>query len=93
MGITAAHYVDHDTSKGVQVTLRSRQKLVMPVTLRADLADGSHLDRRVPVETWLQTTTPTVNLPTTQKVLHVTLDPDHVLPDADRSDARVDVTG
>ncbi len=93
MGITAAHYVDHDPSKGVQVTLRSRQKLVMPVTLRADLADGSHLDRRVPVETWLQTTTPTVNLPTTQKVLHVTLDPDHVLPDADRSDARVDITG
>lgn len=93
MGIADAHYVDHDPAKGVQVTLRSRQKLVMPATLRADLADGSHLDRRIPVETWLQTTTPTVTVPTTQRVLHVTLDPDHVLPDADRSDARVDITG
>lgn len=93
MGIARAQYVEHDPAKGLQLTLRSRQKLVMPVTVRVDLADGSHLDRRVPVETWLQTATPTLTLPTTQKVLHVTLDPEHALPDADRSDDRVDVIG
>lgn len=93
MGIARAQYVEHDPAKGLQLTLRSRQKLVMPVTVRVDLADGSHLDRRVPVETWLQNTAPTLTLPTTQKVLHVTLDPDHALPDADRSDDRVDVIG
>ncbi|KTF34405.1 M1 family metallopeptidase [Xanthomonas vesicatoria] len=93
MGIARAQYVDHDPAKGLQLTLRSRQKLVMPVTVRVDLADGSHLDRRVPVESWLQNTAPTLTLPTTQKVLHVTLDPDHALPDADRSDDRVDVIG
>ncbi|MCS3807617.1 M1 family metallopeptidase [Xanthomonas sp. 4461] len=93
MGIARAQYVEHDPGKGLQLTLRSRQKLVMPVTVRVDLADGSHLDRRVPVETWLQNTAPTLTLPTTQKVLHVTLDPDHALPDADRSDDRVDVIG
>ncbi|MCC4605907.1 M1 family metallopeptidase [Xanthomonas campestris] len=93
MGITRAQYVDQDPAKGLRLTLRSRQPLVMPVTVRVDLADGSHLDRRVPVETWLQTATPTLTLPTTQKVLHVTLDPEHALPDADRSDDRVDAIG
>lgn len=93
MGISRAQYIDHDPAKGLQLTLRSRQPLVMPVTVRVDLADGSHLDRRVPVESWLQTITPTLTLPTTQKVLHVTLDPDHAVPDADRSDDRVDVIG
>lgn len=73
MGISEAHYVDQDPAKGVQVTLRSRQRLVMPVTLRADLADGSHLDRRVPVEAWLQQTAPKLTLATTQKVLRVRL--------------------
>lgn len=86
MGISEAHYVDKDPVKGLQVTLRSRQRLVMPVTLRADLADGSHLDRRVPVEAWLQQTAPKLTLATTQKVLRVRLDPDHVLPDAARAD-------
>ncbi|WP_045771024.1 M1 family metallopeptidase [Xanthomonas albilineans] len=90
MGVQAATYVDHDPAKGLLVTLRSRQKLVMPATLRIDFADGSHLDQRVPVETWLQQTEPQIRVPSTQKVLHVTLDPDHVLPDADRRDNRVD---
>ncbi|MBB2756773.1 UNVERIFIED_ORG: hypothetical protein GGR68_000871 [Xanthomonas campestris] len=93
MGISEAHYVDHDPAKGLQLTLRSSQKLVMPVTVRVDLADGSHLDRRVPVETWLQNTAPKLTLPTTQKVLHVTLDPDHVLPDAQRGDNQVKTIG
>ncbi|WP_024938718.1 M1 family metallopeptidase [Xanthomonas arboricola] len=93
MGISEARYVDHDPAKGLQLTLRSRQKLVMPVTVRVDLADGSHLDHRVPVETWLQNTAPKLTLPTTQKVLHVTLDPDHALPDAQRGDNQVDTIG
>ncbi|HBK47258.1 MAG TPA: peptidase M1 [Xanthomonadaceae bacterium] len=93
MGIREARYVDHDPGKGAVVTLSSRQKLVMPATLRVDLADGSHLDRRIPVETWMQKAAPEVILPTTQRILHVTLDPDAKLPDADRSDNRVDVLG
>ena len=91
MGVTSAEYVDHDPARGLLVTLSSRQKLVMPAMLRADLADGSHLDQRVPVEAWIQQTAPTIKLPTTQRVLDVTLDPDEKLPDADRSNNRLDV--
>ncbi|MBD7924078.1 M1 family metallopeptidase [Xanthomonas bonasiae] len=90
MGVRAASYVEHDPAKGLLVTLQSRQKLVMPATLRIDFADGSHLDQRVPVETWIQQTQPQIRVPSTQKVLHVTLDPDHKLPDADRGDNQLD---
>ena len=93
MGVTRAAYVDNDVSHGLVVTLESRHKLVMPATLRIDLADGSHLDKRVPVETWLQQSAPRIVLPTTQKVLRVTLDPDHKLPDADRGNNAAGVTG
>ncbi|WP_243042093.1 M1 family metallopeptidase [Dyella sedimenti] len=84
MGVSAASYVDNDPAKGVSVTLASRQKLVMPATLRIDYADGSHEDVRVPVETWRQSATPKLALPTTKRISKLTLDPEHKLPDADR---------
>jgi hypothetical protein len=85
MGVSAASYVDNDPSKGALVTLVSKQKWVMPATLRIDLADGSHQDIRIPVEAWRQSTAPQVALQTTQRIKKLTLDPDHKLPDADRS--------
>ena len=84
MGISTASYVDNDPAKGVQVTLASKQKLVMPATLRIDYADGSHEDVRVPVEAWRQSATPQLALHTTRKIAKLTLDPEHKLPDADR---------
>lgn len=93
MGVTKAAYVDDDVSHGLVVTLESRHKLVMPATLRVDMADGTHLDKRVPVEAWLQQSSPRIVLPTTGKVLRVTLDPDHKLPDADRGNNAASVAG
>ncbi|WP_243050517.1 M1 family metallopeptidase [Dyella sp. RRB7] len=84
MGISAASYVDNDPAKGMAVTLISKQKLVMPATLRIDFADGSHQDLRVPVESWSLSATPKLVVPTIQRVVRLTLDPDHKLPDADR---------
>ncbi len=93
MGVTKAAYVDDDVSHGLVVTLESRHKLVMPATLRVDMADGTHLDKRVPVEAWLQQSSPRIVLPTIGKVLRVTLDPDHKLPDADRGNNAASVAG
>ncbi|MGO4504634.1 MULTISPECIES: M1 family metallopeptidase [unclassified Dyella] len=84
MGISAASYVDNDPAKGVQVTLASKQKLVMPSTLRIDYADGSHEDVPVPVEAWRQSAAPKLALHTSKKIAKLTLDPEHKLPDADR---------
>ncbi|QNK03113.1 M1 family metallopeptidase [Dyella telluris] len=85
MGLTGASYVDNDPAKGVTVSLVSRQKLVMPATLRVDYADGSHEDVRVPVETWRQSATPKLALHTGKRIKTLTLDPEHKLPDADRA--------
>jgi hypothetical protein len=84
MGVSGASYVDNDPAKGADVHLVSRQKLVMPATLRIDFADGSTQDIRVPVEAWRQSATPEVFLPTAKRIARLTLDPDHKLPDADR---------
>jgi hypothetical protein len=93
MGIQDAHYVDGDPARGVAVTLRSRQKLVMPATLRIEYADGSREDRRLPVETWIQRKAPELALPTGKPIVALSLDPDARLPDADRSDNRFVLAG
>lgn len=85
MGITGASYVDNDPSKGVTVNLVSKQKLVMPATLRIDFTDGTHQDMRVPMEAWRFNGTPKITLDTTKAIKQLILDPDHKLPDADRS--------
>lgn len=85
LGVRSAGYVDDDPAKGLRVTLESRQKLVMPATLRIAYADGSREDRRIPVEAWMQAGTPTLNLATSKPVASLTVDPDSRLPDADRS--------
>ena len=85
MGVTGANYVDNDPAKGVTVTLESKQKLVMPATLRVDFSDGTHRDVRLPVETWRFSATPKLTLDTSKSIAKLELDPDHKLPDADRS--------
>jgi hypothetical protein len=84
MGIAGAGYVDKDPAKGVTVNLVSRQKLVMPATLRVDFADGTQRDVRLPVETWRYSATPKLTLDTNKRIAKLELDPDHKLPDADR---------
>ena len=85
LGVAGAGYVDNDPAKGVVVNLVSRQKLVMPATLRVDFADGTHRDIRLPVETWRFGATPKVTLDTAKRIAKLELDPEHKLPDADRS--------
>lgn len=93
LGVRGAKYVDGDPANGVEVTLESRRKLVMPATLRIDFADGSHEDRRVPVETWIRRTAPTLTLPTHQRITRIRIDPDAKLPDADRGNNGFDLRG
>jgi hypothetical protein len=92
MGITSARYVD-DSHKAIVIALNSRQKLVMPATLRIDYTDGSHEDRRIPVEAWIQRSAPEVGFAVTKPVAKVTVDPDHKLPDADRSNNSANLGG
>ena len=72
------------TDGEAQVTLANRGRLVMPSVLEVVFKDGTKTRVPVPVETWIQQTTYTLKLGK-QPVTSATIDPDHVLPDNDRS--------
>ena len=86
LAITAASYVDaNDPAKGLRVTVENRDKLVLPTTLRVELTTGGYMDVAVPAETWMQNTTHTFVVPISGPATSATIDPEHVVPDVDRS--------
>jgi hypothetical protein len=77
-----------DPADGSLVRVESRDKLVMPATLRITFADGKTRDIRLPVETWIRQAA--TDIPVTGgRIVRAELDPDHHLPDRDRGNNRV----
>ncbi len=77
--------VVNDPAKGAaSVTVENRGQLLLPATLRVTLQNGQKRDIRIPVETWMQTGKHTYAIEG-GPVAEATIDPDHRLPDADRS--------
>jgi hypothetical protein len=67
------------------ITVGSHDKLVLPATLRVEFADGGHQDFRLPAESWIRNTSTSVTIPAGKAVAGATVDPDHKLPDKNRS--------
>jgi hypothetical protein len=53
--------------------------------VQVNFQDGSSSRVKLPVETWLSKAEYTFTLDSKQPILSVVLDPDHVVPDNDRS--------
>lgn len=70
---------------GNTVTVENRDRLVMPATLRVTFDDKSTRDIHIPVETWQQHTSFGVVVPGKGRIVTATIDPDHRIPDRDRS--------
>jgi hypothetical protein len=86
LAVTSAAYIDpSDPAKGLSISVANNGQLVLPATLRIELAGHNHLDVPVPAETWMQNLTHTFTVPLTGPAVSVTIDPDHALPDADRT--------
>ncbi len=86
MAVTAAAPVDKgDPGKGVKVTVANLGQLVLPATLRVNLANGAHVDTAIPVETWMLNASHTFTIDTPSAATSVVLDPDHAIPMLDRS--------
>ena len=85
MAVTKAVPTDDNWAKGSDVTVANLDKLPLPATLQLTYVDGSTKEVRVPVETWLQHRSFVVHVDGTQKLKSVSLDPQRLLPDADRS--------
>jgi hypothetical protein len=91
MAVTKAVPTDGDWNNGADVTLSNLDKLPLPATLQLTYVDGSTKDVRVPVETWLQHRSFAVHVDGTQKLKSVSVDPERLLPDADRSNNSLQV--
>ena len=74
-----------DSIEGSTVTLSNREQLVLPTTVEARLQDGTRLRIRLPVETWLSKGTYVWTVDSKSPIAEVVVDPDHVLPDDNRS--------
>ena len=83
LAVTAVSYNDGDPAKGAGITLESRDKLVMPAVLEVKYTDGHVTRIKLPVETWMRAK-PVIAVPA-GRIASVTLDPDHLLPDRDRT--------
>lgn len=89
LAVKGVSYIDNDPKKGVQVTIANLDRMAMPVVVELVWQDGRHQRINLPVETWLQSGVYVLRLPGGQNgggqpISSVTLDPDHLLPDADR---------
>lgn len=85
LAVTGVKYVEGDPARGAEVTVANLGQLVLPATLRITYAGGKTRDIRVPVETWMQNASHVFAVPAGGPIVEATIDPDHRLPDRDRS--------
>ncbi|MEI9905200.1 MAG: hypothetical protein WDN06_15525 [Asticcacaulis sp.] len=70
---------------GTAVVIGSHDKLIIPATVRIDFSDGTHKDVRLEADSWIKNPTTTVYIAPDKTVIDATVDPDHRIPDKDRS--------
>ncbi|AEW02596.1 peptidase M1 [Niastella koreensis] len=66
------------------ITIANFNKMVMPVVIQLTFSNGTTQRLQLPVETWFQHTTYTLSVPVPEAITTVTIDPDQMLPDANR---------
>jgi hypothetical protein len=85
LAVEGIAYTDGDPAKGAQVRIANLDRLVLPALVQVEFKDGSRTRIRLPAETWLLKKVTTLYLDSTQPIREVSIDPDHALPDKDRS--------
>ena len=74
-----------DKVDGSVVTISNRGQLVLPTPVEVRFKNGEKVRVTLPVETWLSKGTLEWKLENKTPIAEVVVDPDHVLPDDDRS--------
>jgi hypothetical protein len=85
LAVTGVTYVGGDPAKGAKIAVANLGPLVLPATMRLTFKDGKTRDFPIPAETWIQSGAHTFTLDSDQPLASVTIDPDHRLPDRDRT--------
>ncbi len=74
-----------DKIDGSVVTLSNRGQLVLPTPVEVTFKDGTKMRIKLPVETWMSEGIYVWKLDSKTPIASVVVDPDHVLPDDNRS--------
>jgi hypothetical protein len=85
VGVRAVSYVDGDASKGSIITIDNLEKMAMPVTLEIKTVSGKTERVNYTAEIWERNVSWSFIYPSTEAIESVTYDPDHKLPDANRT--------
>jgi aminopeptidase N len=81
VAVSNVRYVDSNPAKGALITLQNLDKMALPVILEIKTMSGKTERVKLPVEIWSTGDEWTFKYPSTEAILSVTYDPDHVLPD------------
>lgn len=81
VGVQGVTYTDDNPARGAQIALQLHQKMALPLVVEITYADKSKERRTLPVEVWQHGSQWTLHLNSTQPIISVVTDPDHVLPD------------
>lgn len=85
LAVKEVQYINGQAGNGVRITLQLLEQMPMPVTLKVVDVKGQEKRWRLPVEIWSRGDTYQLTLPTAVELKSVTIDPDHRLPDINRS--------
>ena len=85
LAVEGVSYIDGDPAKGAKITVANLDRMVMPSTLEVKYADGTAERIALPAETWILRGRATITVPGHGSIASATVDPDHVVPDKDRS--------
>lgn len=83
--VQGVKYVDNDASKGSLITIENLDKMALPVTIKVTEQNGNSSTINLPVDIWQRGGEWTFKYNSTTPLTSVTIDPDNVYPDADRS--------
>jgi hypothetical protein len=85
LAVKSVAYQDGNPAKGALLTFQNLDPLVLPATVQIEFKDGSRKRLRLPAETWMLKSVATLYVDSTQPIVSVTVDPQHVIPDKDRT--------
>jgi hypothetical protein len=85
LALDGVTYVDNDLAKGARIAVSNLGQLVLPATLRIVFKDGTRRDLVMPAETWIQSGHHVFSLDDGKPIASAVIDPDHHIPDRDRS--------
>lgn len=79
--VDEVRYVEMSPEKGAIIQISNLQKLALPVVIEAVTESGKKVRKKLPVDIWERNKSWSFMLETTERLVSVTIDPDHVYPD------------